>query len=103
KCSSKLYKRATRNGKANSCHPWWCLWRCHLVHFQGLFLLSTIILSVSLISMIIFACSDSHKKKRRYGGGGGGGGCGGDGGGGGGGCGGGGGGGGCGGGGGGGC
>ncbi|KAK2980192.1 hypothetical protein RJ640_007282 [Escallonia rubra] len=59
----------------------------------GLFLLCMVILSVSIVSMILFACADGPKKKRRssYSGGGG---CGGEGGGGGG-CGGGGGGGGC--------
>lgn len=59
-----------------------------LFNSGGVFLLSTIFLSISLISMVVFACSDSHKKKKKYGGGGGcggdggrGGGCGGDGGG----------------------
>ncbi|XP_039015806.1 cold shock protein 2-like [Hibiscus syriacus] len=71
----------------------------------GLLLLSMIIFSLSVISMIIFACGDDGKPRRKTGfagsgyvgggGGGGGGGCGGGGGGGGGGCGGGGGGGGC--------
>ncbi|KAK3024752.1 hypothetical protein RJ639_043695 [Escallonia herrerae] len=63
----------------------------------GLFLLCMVILSVSILSMILFACADGPEKKRRGGGGGGGGGggCGDGGGGGGGGCGGGGGGGGC--------
>ncbi|GLU12161.1 hypothetical protein SLE2022_288630 [Rubroshorea leprosula] len=50
----------------------------------GLFLICMIVASLSLISMVVFACGDSGHKPRRsvgYGGGGGGGGCGGGGGG----------------------
>lgn len=53
----------------------------NLVSSGGLFLLSVILLSISLISMVIFACGDSgDPQKKRYNGGGGGcggGGCGG--------------------------
>ncbi|KAJ0014499.1 hypothetical protein Pint_19559 [Pistacia integerrima] len=50
-------------------------------NFGGLFLLCAVVASVSMISMVIFACGDSTSGKRRSGGGGGGGGGGGDGGG----------------------
>ncbi|KAJ6353156.1 hypothetical protein OIU76_002212 [Salix suchowensis] len=54
---------------------------------EAFLLLCMIVVSLSIISMVIFACGDSNSGKgRRHGGGGGGGGCGGGGGGGGGGC-----------------